>query len=146
MTDSGTRELAHACWTLRLENGEGPYFEGASFHCLAEDEAVEDLRKLREDQPDDKRIILVEQEPFKCWEGYARCGTRYVYEGDVETWHFPSRHDVEYTMSSYGWTKAPDGIWLCDNEKCATCHPDVDPLYVPVPQVDGQMPLEMPDA
>lgn len=138
-TGSGVSELADACWTLRLENGEGPYFEGTCVHELTEEEADESLRKLREDDPDDKRVILLDQEPFKCWEGYARCGTRFVYEGDDETWHFPSQHDVEYTMSSYGWTAAPDGTWLCNNERCAACRPDVDPLYVPVPQVDGQL-------
>jgi hypothetical protein len=144
---SGVYELDDACWTLSLENGEGPHFEGAIVHYLTEAEADEALLTMRTDCPDDKRIILLHQEDFKCWEGYARCGTRYVYDGDMETWHFPSRHDVEYTMSSYGWTAAGDGTWMCDNEKCAGCHPDVDPLFAPVPQVAGQLPFpEVPDA
>lgn len=142
---SGVFPLPAPCWKLVLENGEGPFFEGEYPHYLTEAEGVDELRQLREDKPDDQRTILLEQEPFTCWEGYARCGTLYIYEGDMETWHFPSRHDVEYTMASYNWTAGPDGTWLCDNEKCAACHPNVDPLDVPVTQVDGQLQLTWTD-
>jgi hypothetical protein len=135
------------CWTLVKEaDGESPYFEGMVYHELTEDAAFEALRKFRADEGEleegeQRDVILVIAEENACWQATARCGTEFVYHGDDEQSHFTGRDEVRDRMEESGWTGQPDGSWLCDQENCATCRPDLDPLLVPVPQVDGQQPL-----
>lgn len=149
----GVQLRPEPCYTIIVVGSdEGPDFEGGFSHYETEADAAEAVTKMQEDRDDDDtRVLEIRQEDFRCTQGVSLCGTLYVYEGDTATSHFVDRKDlvtctdVHAVPGTVYWQVIENNVMLCDDPACRTCRPDLDadPLTIPVPQVPGQLPLEV---
>lgn len=129
--EPGIRQLPGPCWTVLLGD-EGAGFEGAMYHYLSEQAALDALPDYRIEEEDDDdrarnarlRVVPVDDVAgLVCWEAYLLCGEQFVHEVDDAQSHFTDRDEVLSMIAEDGLMPVRPDVFACDSDVCQVCIP-----------------------